>query len=270
MATLSKATQQLSSDAKGKMLAVVESSITCAKVNKQQVTADEATRMWAVVAAGNGVKSSGAATAVSSSAGSSRHLLSQQQLQPEVKGAETCGTGAATAAGSSAGCQDQAAAASESYWEGSNDSRYQLFGPTTRHLLADSTDYVAPTFLTTAAAVAQLLAGAASPGSGFLSGGDNGLYVSVANQLGRSYAAGSSVAVGPVLTGTGGAADATSASNAVVGFSKALTSSCRAEDGSVQAGTTCRCAANRFPSLVAQSMHMLTSVFCLHGTMLLY
>lgn len=66
------------------------------------------------------------------------------------------------------------------------------------------------------------------------------MYISVANQLGRSYAAGTGVAVGPVLTGTGGAADVASASNAVVSFSKALTGSCVAEDGSVNANTKCR------------------------------
>lgn len=237
MATLSKATQQLSSDAKSKMLSVVGTSITCAKVNKQQVTADEATRLWAVVAAGNGVKTAAKSTTAAAS-GSGRHLLAEpqstalqqpQQVKPHCKEPQQ---------------EPLTNSSSSSYWDGSNDSRYQLFGPTPqapRALLeAASTVYTPPAFLASAQEIATLLASAASPGTGFLSGGESGLYVSVANQLGRNYAGGTGVAVGPKLTGTGGGADASSASNALVSFSKPLTGSCVAEDGSVDASKQCR------------------------------
>lgn len=235
VATLSKTTQQLSSDAKSKMLSVVDTSITCAKVNKQQVTADEATRMWAVVAAGNGIKASaGNAAAAAAGTGSSRHLLaSEPQPQQTTKLQQPK-------------CHEpdhQGGSNDSSYWDGSNGSRYQLFGPPPRSLLEGTSTYVEPAFIASAQTIAALLSGAASPGAAYLSGGDSGLYVSVANQLGRSYAAGTGVAVGPVLTGTGGVAAATSGSNAVVSFSKPLTGSCVAEDGTVQAGTSCRCVA---------------------------
>jgi len=230
VATLSKATQQLSSDAKQKMLGVVDTGITCAKVNKQQITPEEASRMWSVVASGNGMKK---ASSNAAGSGTGRHLLAQpqnQQLQTRSTLVKLHGTETQ---------RHNSSSSTTTYWDGSNGSRYQLFGPPSR-LLLQSTEYVAPAFLSSAQEITTLLASAASPGSGFLSGGEGGLYISVANQLGRSYAAGTGVAVGPVLTGTGGAADVASASNAVVSFSKALTSSCVAEDGSVDANTKCR------------------------------
>jgi hypothetical protein len=244
VATLSKATQQLSSDAKSKMLSVVDTSITCAKVNKQQVTADEATRMWAVVGAGNGIKASSGNTATSAAGtGSSRHLLAAepqphkntQLLQPKCHEPDHQGGNRTDPTRSSGDSNDS------SYWDGSNGSSYQLYGPPPRSLLEGTSTYVEPAFIASAQTIASLLSGAASPGAAYLSGGDSGLYVSVANQLGRSYAAGTGVVVGPVLTGTGGVAAATSGSNAVVSFSKPLTGSCVAEDGSIQAGTSCRC-----------------------------
>lgn len=251
VATLSKATQQLSSDAKSKMLSVVGTSITCAKVNKQQVTADEATRMMAVLAAGHGVTSSGRPVAANRAAGgSSRHLLSlheQSQLQAQSHAQQpNCQKlsgqhASSTAAPASSSSRSGDSTSTSFYWDGSNGSRYQLFGGRPRSLLEGTTAFVAPAFLTTVQVIADLLTGAASPGSGYLSGGDNGLYVSVANQLGRSYSSGSGVAVGPVLTGIGGVAAATSGSNAVVSFSQPLKSSCLLEDGSLHPNDTCRC-----------------------------
>lgn len=230
------------------MLSVVDNSITCAKVNKQKINSDEATRMWAVVAAGSGVKSaSAAAAAISSAAGGSRHLLARQEEAPartllpaqpkcqKESGEHANATKAAVPVSSSSD-----STSTSSYWDGSNGSRYQLFGPPPRSLLEGTTDFTEPAFLATAQAIAALLADSASPGAQYLSGGDNGLYVSVANQLGRSYSASTGVAVGPVLSGTGGVAAPTSGSNAVVSFSKPLTSNCLAEDGSVQTNTACR------------------------------
>jgi hypothetical protein len=271
VATLSKATQQLSSDAKSKMLLVVDTSITCAKVNKQLMTSDEATHMMAVVAAGHGVKSSGTSAAANSAAGGgSRHLLSlsnQSQAQSDAqqpKCQKECGdhaNGGAAAATSSS----EDSTSSSSYWDGSNGSRYQLFGGTPRSLLEGTTAFAAPAFLATAQTIAALLTGAASPGSGYLSGGDNGLYVSVANQLGRSYSSGSGVAVGPVLTGTGGVAAATSGSNAVVSFSQPLTSSCVDEDGALDPNNTCRCGSS---CLLHSPCHFAALATCLHDMLL--
>lgn len=240
VATLSKATQQLSSDTKSKMLSVVDTSIACAKVNKQKVTPDEATRMWAVVGAGHSIAAAGSNTAAATGAG--RHLLARQEEQ------QLAHLGRSQEAGLRANSTDavthSTSTSSSSYFDGSSGSRYQLFGPPPRSLLEGTTVFPEPAFLATAQAVAALLAVSATPGSGYLSGGDNGLYVSVANQLGRSYsAAGAGVAAGPVLTGTGGVAAATSGSNAVVSFSKPLTSNCLNEDGSMEPGTVCRCAA---------------------------
>lgn len=212
MATLTKATTQLSSDAKAKMMAVAQSSITSAKVTGAPVSPDQATRMWAVVAAASGVAAGSASAAAAAGAGTAaaaaRHLLSAP-------------TGNTTT--------------TSAYWAGSANSRYNLFS---RHLLQTAA-FAAPPFLSTAADIAALLAASATPGSGFLSGGEGGMYVSVANQLGRAYAS-SPVAVGPVLAAAGGAADPLSGSNAVVSFSKALSGGCVAEDGSVDAGTACR------------------------------
>lgn len=243
VATLSKATQQLSSDTKSKMLSVVDTSIACAKVNKQKVTPDEATRMWAMVAAGHGIAPAGSTTAASgAAAGAGRHLLARQEERQltHLKGSQAAGL----RANSTDAVALSTSTSTSSYWDGSSGSRYQLFGPPPRFLLEGTTAFTEPAFLATAQAVAALLAASATSGSGYLSGGDNGLYVSVANQLGRSYsAAGAGVAAGPVLTGTGGAAAATSGSNAMVGFSKPLTSNCLNEDGSVEPGTVCRCVA---------------------------
>jgi hypothetical protein len=243
---LSKATSTLSSDARSKMLLVVDTSITCAKVNKQQLTSDEATRMWALVAAGNGL----AARSAASSSSSRRHLLSQQDGQrsqePAAATATHCDTKSgpcadAKPANSSTSTTAGDSSTSSSYWFGSAGSRYELFGPpASRHLLQSTPAYEAPAFLASAQAIADLLSSAASPGAGFLSGGDNGLFVSVANQLGRSYTNPTAVAVGPVLASTGGAAAATSGSNAVVSFSQPLTGSCVAEDGSLVANSSCR------------------------------
>jgi hypothetical protein len=264
VATLTKATQQLSSDVKSKMLSVVATSITCAKVNKQQMTSDEATRMMAVVAAGHGVKSSVMSAAANSAAGGgSRHLLSlydQLQAQSDAhqpKCQKDCGEHANSGAA--------AATSSSSYWDGSNGSRYQLFGGPPRSLLEGTTAFAAPAFLATAQTIAALLTGAASPGSGYLSGGDNGLYVSVANQLGRSYSSGSGVAVGPVLTGTGGVAAATSGSNAVVSFSQPLTSSCVDENGALDPNNTCRCGSS---CLLHSPCHFAALATCLHDMLL--
>jgi hypothetical protein len=244
VATLSKATRQLSSDAKSKMLSVVDTSIACVKVNKLKVTSDEATRMWAVVAAGHGIATTGSTTAAAAgaAAGTGRHLLARQE-QTQLTHSRSSTEAGLLANGTDAMTHSTSSStSSSSYWDGSSGSRYQLFGPPPRSLLEETPVFTEPAFLATAQTVAALLAASATPGSGYLSGGDNGLYVSVANQLGRSYsAAGAGVAVGPVLTGTGGVAAATSGSNAVVGFSKPLTSNCLNEDGSVAPDTVCRC-----------------------------
>lgn len=91
-----------------------------------------------------------------------------------------------------------------------------------------------------ASTVADLLLASTDPGAQWASSGDNGVYVAVANQPGRSYKAlVSALAVGPVADATGTRADASIKDNAVVSLSDNLVGSCTDDNGVAVSGDAC-------------------------------
>lgn len=212
VAVLSKTTKQVSDETKTKMLSVANAGIVATQLSKQPVTSDQASRLVAVVAAGNdmsvvcklpsGCGNSGKSTA-------RRHLMAQQDALAWISAIKS---------------EKLAVAVGHS---------------TQRRLLANSTTttYVAPAFLAPTTTIAGLLASSATPGTGYMSAGDNGLYVSVANLLGRSYQ-GSVVAVGPDMA-VGGAAVSNSTENVKLVFNQTLTGLCVDEAGVTQPNSTC-------------------------------
>lgn len=91
-----------------------------------------------------------------------------------------------------------------------------------------------------ATTVANLLLQSTTPATQWASSGDNGVYVGVSNQLGRSYKGlASAVAVGPVAVAGGGQADATVKDNAVISFSDNLAGTCVDDAGAAVPGGAC-------------------------------
>jgi hypothetical protein len=83
IATLSKTTTSLSKDAKSKMVAVGKAGLASAKLSPKPITPDSASRLLAVLAAGNGVSAAcKLPTGCKQSAGvpTTRHLLSEVSL----------------------------------------------------------------------------------------------------------------------------------------------------------------------------------------------
>lgn len=85
--------------------------------------------------------------------------------------------------------------------------------------------------------VADLLLQATDPGAGWASSGDNGVYVAVANQAGRSYQGltTAALAVGPVADVSSSRSDASLRDNVVITFSGDLLGSCPDQDTGVVA-----------------------------------
>jgi hypothetical protein len=228
VAVLTKTTSQLSSETKSKMLAVANSGIISAHLSKQPLTPNQGSRLLAVVAAGNDVSSecklpSGC---VKSSAKGRRHLLAAQAALDWIS------TVRSEAVSSPAARQLQ---------------RHLLSDHTTANATAAAVVPALPSisrsgiatagFMEPLLDVAGLLATSATPATGYLSGGDNGLFVSVANLLGRSYPS-SPIYVGPDMNAAG-AATANSTDNVHVVFSKPLISPCIDEAGETVANSSC-------------------------------
>jgi hypothetical protein len=96
-------------------------------------------------------------------------------------------------------------------------------------------------YLEDASSVANLLLSSTSPGAGWASSGDSGVYVGVANLPGRSYLGLETVvAVGPVADTTGSRSDASDKSNVVITLNGNLAGSCTDENGQpITASDTC-------------------------------
>jgi hypothetical protein len=228
VAVLTKTTSQLSAETKSKMLDVAKSGIISAHLSKQPLTSNQGSRLLAVVAAGNDVSSacklpSGCGKSAAAKAKASRHLLASW----------------ANALGLEAGSSPAARQAQRSLLADAGDSAANVTAAPELPSASRSAAVNPPTagFIAPLEDIAGLLATSATPATGYLSGGDNGLYVSVANLLGRTYP-NSPVYVGPDITGVG-AASVNSSDNVHVAFSKPLTSLCTDEAGESIANSSC-------------------------------
>jgi hypothetical protein len=229
VAVLTKTTSQLSSETKSKMLDVAKSGIISAHLSKQPLTSNQGSRLLAVVAAGNDVSSAcklptGCVKNAAAKATGSRHLLLSLAWLDAIK----LDSGSLPAALQ----QKRNLLADES-------TANATTAATTVPALPSASRSAIPTagFMAPLVNIAGLLATSATPATGYLSGGDNGLYVSVANLLGRTYS-NSPVYVGPDITGAG-AASVNSSDNVNVAFSKALTRLCIDEAGETIANSSC-------------------------------
>jgi hypothetical protein len=232
VAVLTKTTSQLSSETKSMMLDVAKSGIISAHLSKQPLTPSQGSRLLAVVAAGNDVSSacklpSGCVKNAAAKATASRHLLSTQDALAWL-GAITLDLGSSPAARQ----QKRSLLAETSTANATDTAATAITLPSVSRSGIQTTGFMAPLV-----DIAGLLATSATPATGYLSGGDNGLYVSVANLLGRSYP-NSPVYVGPDITGAG-AASVNSSDNVHVAFSKPLTSLCVDDAGEAIANSSC-------------------------------
>lgn len=234
VATLTKATTQLSQDTKDKMLDVANSGITAAKLSTKPLSPAEASRLWAVVAAGNDLKASckvpGSCT---QAANVGRRLL--QEL-PEWLNVNTIYSRSLL---ESAAVTGPVIPSRHLLANVTSPSPAPATAPstTTTPATATTTPAFVPSFAAQAGQVGDLLSQGAGPAA-YLSGGDNGLYLSTANFLGRNYDIWSVVA-GPALDDTGSQADSASGENAQLKFSKDLVALCVDVDGAVLSSGTC-------------------------------
>ncbi|KAF8061401.1 hypothetical protein HT031_004492 [Scenedesmus sp. PABB004] len=270
VATLSKATPSLTRDSKQKMLDVASHGIASATLRSAPLSPSEASRLWSVVAAGNGMRDScktpNAACAAPADAASTaaRRLLElapafaqelPDWLDPVADASARALLEAQASAGAAAVAAPRAPAAATSASRrllqdnatSPSPSPDASPSPAPEASPSPAPDAAAdgaaapprePAFAGDARAVAGLLSAAATPAVPYLSGGDNGLFVSVAAQLGRSYDA-APLVVGPALDGTGGTADAASGENPTVRFSADLVGPCVDEDGTALADGDC-------------------------------
>jgi hypothetical protein len=241
VATLTKATTQISKDSKQKMINVAGSGIAAAKLSKKPLAAPEAGRLWSVVAAGNSMRDVCKIAAVCDArTASRRHLLGMSLPELDVPVAEPTqvsrrllqdnSTANATAA-------TNEITANATVTETPAPTPTPVEEPTAAPAAPPA---FAPDFAEQAYTVADLLAPSASPATSYLSGGDNGLFISVANRLGRTYGAASTVVVaGPALEASGSSASNSAADNVQVQFSKPLTAACVDEEGTVLSDAPC-------------------------------
>jgi hypothetical protein len=242
VATLTKATTQISKDSKQKMLNVAGSGIAAAKLSKKPLAAPESARLWSVVAAGNSMHDVCKIAAVcNAKTASRRHLLGLSMPELDMPVAEPTvvsrrllqdnSTAIATVATNDTATNNTAV----------DTPAAPTPAPVEEPVAAPAAPPAfAPAFTEQAYTVADLLAPSATPAISYLSGGDNGLFISVANRLGRTYAAASTaVVVGPALEASGSSASASAADNVQVQFSKALTAACVDEEGTVLSDAPC-------------------------------
>jgi hypothetical protein len=230
VAVLTKTTNQLSNETKSKMLSVANSGIISAHLAKQPLTPNQGSNLLAVVAAGNDVKSdcklpSGC---IKNKLKSSRHLLSTETAFAWISAVRSGASNAFDAR------QHQ-----RQLLQDNSTANATAAAPTAAAGLPSVTRSGSSTagFIAPLEDVAGLLATSATPATGYLSGGDNGLYVSVANLLGRTYPS-SPIFVGPDVS-PAGAALVNSTDNVHVVFNKPLTSLCIDEAGETVANSSC-------------------------------
>jgi hypothetical protein len=230
VAVLTKTTSQLSSETKSKMLDVAKSGIISAHLSKQPLTPNQGSRLLAVVAAGNDVSSAcklptGCVKNAAAKATGSRHLLSSLAWMDAIRLDDSSSPAAQQ--------QKRSLLADESTANTTDAATVAALPSVSRSTSAIPT----AGFMAPLVDIAGLLATSATPATGYLSGGDNGLYVSVANLLGRTYP-NSPVYVGPDISGVG-AASVNSSDNVHVAFSKPLTSLCIDDAGEAIANSSC-------------------------------
>ncbi|KAF6251912.1 hypothetical protein COO60DRAFT_1674268 [Scenedesmus sp. NREL 46B-D3] len=232
VATLTKATTQLSQDSKQKMLNVASSGTAAAQLSKKPLAAPDAARILSVLAAGNSMRDVCKIAAVcNAQKAATRHLLglSMPELDLPVSGEATDFSrrmlqdgDALNAAGTNetaTNTTDPAAPAEA--------APVPVEEPVAAPAAAPA---FVPAFAEQATTVADLLAPSATPATSYLSGGDNGL----------TYAAPSTVVVaGPALDASGSSASASAADNVQVQFSKTLTAACVDEEGTVLSDAPC-------------------------------
>jgi hypothetical protein len=234
VASLTKATTQISKDSKQKMLNVATSGIAAAKLSKKPLAAPEAARMWSIVATGNSMRDVCKIPAVCNAPKAARrHLLGLSMPELDVPVSEATDFSRrmlqdnnSTTNGTAANNTETAPPAEEPLVE--------------EPAAAPAAPAFAPDFAEQGYTVADLLAPSATPATSYLSGGDNGLFISVANRLGRTYGAASTVVVvGPALDASGSSASASAADNVQIKFNKALTAACVDEEGTVLSAAPC-------------------------------
>lgn len=234
-AALSDTSSASSQETQANLLVLARTAIQSAQMSYVSMSSDQAGQIVAIAAIGTGSSSSSnnkmsTSTKTSSKANSSKRLLLSAR-EPSAVALEA-------AAGSTG----------RPGWLGS--MRHLLsaslpFRRPGRHLQQDSTGTSTATTVSsikgaalksTLDAIAELLAGSATPATGYVSTGAKGMYVSVANMVGSSYAT-ENLAVGDMLEATGGgtaggnkAASSTAPSNVLVEFTSPLLGVCDESD----------------------------------------
>lgn len=233
--TLTKATNQLSKDAKQQMKSVIESGISSALLNKKPTSPAEASRMFAVAAAANSIKAlcTQAGFKCGQSASTTKRLLleatesSVVQLQQQQQQEGYSWSPASTLNRRRSVLQDNNSTATD----------VSAIMSSTR--AADiAAKYFVPGFFHLANEISDLLCKSATPATGYLSGGDNGLFVSVANHFGRNYHT-AQLAAGPQLDDTGNQAAPNSGDNVHIKFNQDLVGTCVDEEGVQLSSGTC-------------------------------
>lgn len=249
VATLSKTSTSLSTDAKSKMLNVGKAGISAAKLSPKPLTPEGGSRLLAVLAAGNGVSAACKlpnGCKQTTAARASRHLLSEEvcaTCSEQWPGSMPCMHSKSDFTASQLPhphVLSHAAFCSDIKSAGTNNiccllpCLMQAAGQA--RSLQQSTNTTTPSFvpayMADATAIADLLLQSTTPATQWASSGDNGVYVGVANQLGRNYKGlQSAVAVGPVSAAGGSQADASVKDNVVISLSDNLVGTCKDETG---------------------------------------
>jgi hypothetical protein len=231
------------------MLNVATSGIAAAKLSKKPLAAPEAGRMWSIVAAGNSMRDVCKIPAVcNAQKAARRHLLGLSMPELDVLGLSMPELDVPVSEATDFSrrmLQDNSTNNATTATNETNTNGTETAPPAEEILVeepaaAPAAPAFAPNFAEQGYIVADLLAPSAMPATSYLSGGDNGLFISVANHLGRTYAAASTVVVvGPALDASGNSASASAADNVQIKFSKALTAPCVDEEGTVLSEAPC-------------------------------
>lgn len=246
VATLAKTSNMLSQDTKDKMLDVADSGIAAAKLKDQPLNPAEASRLWAVVAAGNDLEvSCKVPGSCDEAAKVARRLLGEMPAWLDVNTIYSRSLLESAAVVSPVYAQRRLQQANETASPAPANTSSPSPSPSPSPAAAPAATVVeapvegfVPAYAAQAKEIGNLLAQGTGPAA-YMSGGDNGLYLSVANYIGRNYEQWSVVS-GPALDDTGNQADAASGVNAKLKFSKPLVASCVDEDGNA-IGTSATC-----------------------------
>lgn len=261
VATLTKATTKVSKDSKQKMRNVASSGTAAVKLSKKPLSPTESSRLFSLVAAGNSMKDVCKVPVVcDAKPAPARHLLEMAdwygrslleaatpmtpafrpiQEEQTVRYSRHLLVDNSTVSNTTNGTVTSTASSNTTASPSPTPSAPTEPAPAEPAAPAAGPAFV-PDYIEQAYTVAGLLSKSASPASRYVSGGDNGLFVSVSNMLGRSYGSSSgSLVVGPALETTGDASTDSAAENPQVLFSAALKGPCVDEDGSKLGDAPC-------------------------------